>query len=287
MQAGRRVNDEQMAFWNGAGGRAWVELEAVLDQILGPFTDVLVHSASIRPAGRVLDVGCGAGSTTLAVARLLGDDGDCIGIDISEALTATARARAEREGVPASFTCADAATHAFEPESVDVLISRFGVMFFDDPVRAFANLRRAARRHAQLRFVAWRSPAENPFMTAAERAARPLLAGIPDRQPDAPGQFAFADSRRVMSILEKSGWAGIDIRPIDIECMFPAKELIRYFTKAGPVGRVLHDADSRTRIEIIETVRAAFDPYVFGADVRFTSACWLVSARAEGTPLTL
>ena len=145
------------------------------------------------PERRVLDVGCGTGSTTLAVARLLGAKGRCTGIDISEPMIAAARARAEREGTPASFIRADAQTHAFEPASFDMIISRFGVMFFDDSVRAFANLRRAARDDAELRFIAWRSAAENPFMTTAERAAAPLLPNLPARRPDAPGQFAFAD----------------------------------------------------------------------------------------------
>ena len=157
------------------------------------------------PGSRVLDVGCGTGSTTLAVARRLGAKGRCIGIDISEPMIAAARARAEREGTPASFIRADAQTHAFEPASFDMIISRFGVMFFDDSVRAFANLRRAARDDAELRFIAWRSAAENPFMTTAERAAAPLLPNLPARRPDAPGQFAFADRRRVYSILEESG----------------------------------------------------------------------------------
>ena len=158
----------------------------------------ICSSKRFPPAGgRVLDVGCGTGSTTLAVARRLGAKGRCIGIDISEPMIAAARARAEREGTPASFIRADAQTHAFEPASFDMIISRFGVMFFDDSVRAFANLRRAAKQTPSLRFIAWRSAAENPFMTTAERAAAPLLPNLPARRPDAPGQFAFADRDRV------------------------------------------------------------------------------------------
>ncbi|CAN7630050.1 class I SAM-dependent methyltransferase [Variovorax sp. LjRoot290] len=273
-------NNEQTALWNGRAGRAWVEAQEVIDQVLEPFEDLLVEAVRAGPGQQVLDVGCGTGSTTLAVARLLGATGHCIGVDISDPLIAAARARAEREDTPASFIRADAQIHAFEPASFDLIMSRFGVMFFDHPVLAFANLRRAARDDARLRFIVWRSAAENPFMTTAERAAAPLLPNMPARQPGAPGQFSFADRHRVAAILQESGWAGIDIRPIDVDCTLPEKELVGYFTRLGPVGLILQEVDERTRAQVIDTVRAAFDPYVHGTEVRFAAACWMVSARA-------
>ncbi|CAN7649342.1 class I SAM-dependent methyltransferase [Variovorax sp. LjRoot130] len=273
-------NNEQTALWNGRAGRAWVEAQEVIDQVLEPFEDLLVEAVRAGPGQQVLDVGCGTGSTTLAVARLLGATGHCIGVDISDPLIAAARARAEREDTPTSFIRADAQIHAFEPASFDLIMSRFGVMFFDHPVLAFANLRRAARDDARLRFIVWRSAAENPFMTTAERAAAPLLPNMPARQPGAPGQFSFADRHRVAAILQESGWAGIDIRPIDVDCTLPEKELVGYFTRLGPVGLILQEVDERTRAQVIDTVRAAFDPYVHGTEVRFAAACWMVSARA-------
>ncbi len=279
MDTAHQTGHEQATLWNGLGGHSWVEMQELLDQILKPFEDLIVEAVSLGPEGRVLDVGCGTGSTTLAVARPLGAKGRSIGIDISDAMIAAAQSRAERESTPASFICANAQVHAFEPASFDTIISRFGVMFFDESIRAFANLWRAATDNAQLRFVAWRSAAENPFMTAAERTAAPLLPNLPARQPDAPGQFAFANDRRVYTILEESGWAEIDIRPIDVACTLPEKELVRYLTRLGPVGRILQETDDQTRAQVIETVRAAVDPYVHGAEVRFTAACWLVSAQ--------
>jgi SAM-dependent methyltransferase len=280
MDVARETDDEQEKLWNGVAGRGWVEAQELLDRLFKPFERLLVEAVSARSASRVLDVGCGTGSTTLAVARLLGANGRCTGIDISDPMLAAARARAEREGAPASFIRANAQTHAFEPASFDMIISRFGVMFFDDSVRAFANLRRAARDDAGLRFIAWRSAVENPFMTTAERAAAPLLPNLPARRPDAPGQFAFAEQRRVSRILEESGWAGIEIRPIDVACTLPEQELVRNVSRLGPLGRILHETDEQTRKEVLEAVRAAFDPYVHGAEVRFTAACWMVSARA-------
>lgn len=271
------ILDDQAALWNGASGHAWVELQELLDQILEPFKDLLVDAVAARSARRVLDVGCGAGATTLAVARL---GATSVGVDISDPLIEAARARAEREGVAATFLRADAQTHDFEPASFDAIISRFGVMFFDDFVRAFANLRRAASDGAEIRFVAWRSASENPFMTTAERAAAPFLSNIPARKPAAPGQFAFADRNRIDRILVKSGWADIDIQPIDVVCSLPEKDLLRYVTRLGPLGLVVQEADEATRTSVLETVRAAFDPFVHGSEVRFTAACWMVVARA-------
>jgi hypothetical protein len=164
-----------------------------------------------------------------------------------------------------------------------MFISRFGVMFFDDPVGAFANLRRAAKDGAALRFIAWRCAADNPFMTTAERAAAPLLHTTPARQPGAPGQFAFADPGHVQRILQDSGWSDIGIQPIDVVCTLPEKGLVRYFTRLGPLGRILPDVDDPTRTRVIAAVRAAFEPYVHGAEVRFTAACWVVDAKASGS----
>jgi SAM-dependent methyltransferase len=272
-------DDEQARLW-GVAGRAWVELQELLDRMYRPFENQLVEAVSATSRRLVLDVGCGTGGITLAVARLLGAKSSCVGIDISDPMIAAARARAERESLPASFICGNAQVYPFEPASCDMIMSRFGVMFFDDPVQAFANLRRAARDNADLRFIAWRTAAENPFMTTAERAAAPLLPNLPARQPDAPGQFAFANGQRVRTILEKSGWAQIDIRPNDVVCTLPERELVPYLTRLGPVGRILQEVDDRTRAQVVETVRPAFDSYVYGTEVRFTAACWMVSARA-------
>lgn len=276
-----RHNDEQITLWNGVAGQAWVDEQALLDRVLAPFEDLLVEAVRASGARQVLDVGCGTGSTAVAVARLLDGSGRCTGIDVSEPMIAAARARAERERVPASFVCADAQVYAFGDRSFDMIISRFGVMFFADPVQAFANLGRAAAEGAGLRFVCWRSAAENPFMTTAERAAAPLLPDLPARLPDAPGPFALADEGRVARILEESGWTGIAIQPIEVPCVLPETELVRYLSRFGPVGLALRQADEPTRARVIETVRAAFDPYVHGDEVRYTAACWMVGAAAR------
>jgi len=188
--------------------------------------------------------------------------------------------RAEAEHLPAQFIHADAEDYAFEPAAFDAVISRFGVMFFERPVDAFANLRHAAQPDATLCLIAWRSPADNPFMTTAERAAAPLLPNIPPRKPDAPGQFAFADRDRVHTILKESGWREIELRPIDVNLTMPKTDLTQYVTRLGPLGLVLQNADEATRARIIERVLSAFDSYMHADEVRFTAACWMIGGRA-------
>ena len=272
------ANEAMSAVWNGVSGRAWVDEQQLLDRTYQPIENLLAGEVAARGARAVLDIGCGAGATTLAAARNLGAGGRAVGLDISEPLIAVARARAQTSGAAATFIRADAQTHAFAPAGFDLMISRFGVMFFDDPVAAFANLRRAASPGGELRFVVFRSPAENPFMTTAERAAAPSLANLPPRKPNAPGQFAFADEERVRRIFESAGWSQVALAPLDVPCAFPAADLERFFTRLGPLGQVLRDADESTRQRVILDVHAAFEPYVRDAEVRFTAACWLISA---------
>jgi len=279
MDVSRTRGDEQAALWNGASGQSWVEAQELLDQMFVQFETLLVDVASTRPRKRILDVGCGTGGTTLALAHRLGRDCECVGLDISEPMLELARLRAERAGAPVRFIGADAQRYAFEPGYFDLILSRFGVMFFSDSVRAFENLRRAACKNAELCVIAWRSVSENPFMTAAEHAIEPILPDLAARDLDGPGQFYFADPNRVRKILEESGWKEIDIRPVDVECCFPERELIRYVSRFGPLGRFLREADEESKARVLAVVRPAFGPYVHGDTVRFTAACWKIGAR--------
>lgn len=280
MSVSRKVSDEQAALWNGSSGQSWVEAQELLDHMFTPFETLLVEVTTSKPRTRVLDIGCGTGSTTLALKRKLGNEATCVGVDISEPMLELARARATEAGLPVSFVRADAEQYAFEPASFDMLTSRFGVMFFADSVRAFENLRHAARENAELCVIAWRGASENPFMTAAEQAVAPILPSLPARDLDGPGQFHFADSNRVRQILVDSGWTAIDIRPLDIECSFPEPELMRYVTRLGPLGRIVRDLDEETKARVLGAVRPAFAPYIRGGTVRFNAACWQIGARA-------
>lgn len=279
MQAGG-----QAGLWNGDAGHAWVEEQAVIEEMFRSIEAMLAAAVMADEGTRVLDVGCGTGATTLALARRLGPGAHCVGVDIAEPMVAAARRRAAQEGVAADFLCADAQRHPFAPGSVDWIVSRFGVMFFDDPVAAFANLRRAARAGGQLCFVAWRGPEDNPFMTAAERAARPLLPDLPPRLPDEAGQFGFARAAYVREVLGQAGWEAVRIEPVDLACSFPEAALPGYLARMGPVGRALATLDAPLRERVLALVRPAFEPYVGAGRVAFTAACWRVRARAGSAP---
>ncbi|MDY0057526.1 MAG: class I SAM-dependent methyltransferase [Methyloversatilis sp.] len=280
MDASTTHGDVQAALWNGPAGDAWVQAQPLLDALFAPFSERLVELARAMSACSVIDIGCGTGATTLALAEALGSGAYSLGVDVSAPMIAAARARAQASASAARFVCADAARHAFAPGAADLIVSRFGVMFFERPVDAFAHLRAALRSGGALHAIAWRGSDDNAFMTTAERAAAPLLPGLPARRPGAPGQFAFADRAFAYEVLARSGWQDIDVRPLDVDCALPASELERYFTLLGPVGVALRQVDADTRARVIERLHDAFRPYQAGDVVRFTAACWMMSARA-------
>lgn len=267
--------NDQTALWNGAAGRAWVETQALLDAMFAAFVPVLLEPLAQRPGADVLDVGCGTGALALAAARA---GAVCAGVDVSAPMIELARARAASEGANARFVCADAQRYDFGAARYDLILSRLGVMFFDDPVAAFAHLRGAVREGGAMRFLAWRGAAENPFMTTAERAVAPLLPELPLRRPGGPGQFAFADARQVREILQQAGWRAVDIRPVELECGFAACELPAYLSRLGPVGLALAGADPADRARVVEAIAPAFAPFRRGDEIRFSAACWRVDA---------
>jgi SAM-dependent methyltransferase len=195
-------------------------------------------------------------------------------------MLAVARERARAEGVAVEFLVADAQRHAFPPRRFEAIVSRFGVMFFDDPVAAFANLRTAAADGAGLRLIVWRPAEENPFMTTAERAVAPLLPRLPQRDPNGPGQFGLADRERAAAILSAAGWADVELTPLDVVCSFPEAALLPYLSRFGPVGCALRETDPARHPQVLAAAREAFAPFVHGDEVRFTAACWTVTARA-------
>lgn len=271
--------DEQSSVWNGVAGRAWTDEKELMNEAFRPVLDRLVEEVRMNSPYSILDVGCGTGATTLAIAEMR-PDRLTVGVDVSEVMISDAQVSAQALRIPAKFVCADAQTYAFS-DSFDMIVSRFGIMFFDEPILAFQNLRRACLDDAQLRLIAFRSANENPFMTTAERAAAPLLPSVPARA-DGPGQFAFADTERVRAILEQSGWTDLEFEPVNFECSIPTEKLQTFFTRLGPLSRILHKASDELREIITTEVRNAFEPYVRSDRVQFRAACWMISAQANG-----
>lgn len=275
------TDTSQHALWNGPAGEAWVEAQRILDQMFAPLATHLVEAIPPGDELHVLDVGCGTGAVALALAGRLEPGGHVSGVDISAPMIALARERAQRAGLAVEFIVADAQQHAFAPGSLDRIVSRFGVMFFDDPVQAFGQLQRAAKRGGVLQALVWRGPDENGFMTTAERAAAPWLT-LPARQAGGPGQFAFADRAQVEGILTAAGWEDVEILPLDVVCRIDRADLATYVTLLGPVGSALRNAqlDAAARSQVMDAVLLAFAPFVEGDAVTFTAACWDVRARA-------
>lgn len=270
---------DMAAYWDRAG-RVWVEHQALLDRIMAPIAQAVVDAAGPVNGEAVLDIGCGSGATTFAAAWRVGPTGRAVGVDISPALVELARTRAGEDGIEsAQFLLADAQAHAFQPE-FDAIVSRFGVMFFPDPVAAFANLRTALKPGGKLAFAAWRSPEENPLSQVPLRAAAPFLPETPRFEKDAPGRFAFADPDRVRAILADAGWRDIAIAPLDTTAPLSFDELMTMSLRVGPLNPILKDADEDLRDTIWDAVAIALEPYVKEGVAQMTSACWLVTAQA-------
>ncbi len=197
-------NADQRAFWSETVGPDWVALQGVMDASFQPVLDLVLDKAGLKPGRSVLDIGCGAGTSTLQAADKVGSDGSAVGADISDTLLARARILAhDRANV--DFVLADAQTHAFTPQAFDHLISRFGVMFFGDSVQAFANMAKSLRPGATVTMACWGPAPNNPWFMTPAKAAQSVLGQPPKADRTLPGPFAFEDQARVVTMLQAAG----------------------------------------------------------------------------------
>lgn len=276
------ANRDQAALWNEAGGQAWVEMNDILDRLLAPFEATLTDAAFPGEGASVLDIGCGAGATTLAMARRLGPDGLALGADISAPLVAAAKARAEATGLRnAAFIAADAQTFRFDPGVFDAAISRFGVMFFDDPARAFANIRKALAEGGRLAFVCWRTFKENEWAFAPYEAALDLLPPQEPTDPCAPGPFAFADSERLTKVLREAGFRDIAVKPHDttVNLGESVEDAVTEALTIGPLARAAAELDEHVRDNIRGRIAPVFERYKTPYGITPPAAVCLVSAK--------
>ncbi|SHN85849.1 class I SAM-dependent methyltransferase [Bradyrhizobium erythrophlei] len=279
---GHDQNADQIAYWNGAGGLRWAQRQPVQDILLQPIADLIIERAKIRSGERVLDVGCGSGSTTFAFAKAVGASGHVMGIDISAPMLAVAR-EVTPPGSPVEFALADATIHPFVPESFDLLASRFGVMFFADPALSFANLRKAMRRTGRLAFACWREARSNPFFMVPLQAVYQHVPKMPQVGPEEPGPFAFASEERVKRILGAAGFSEVAMEPVDLALDVAIggglEAAVRSATEIGPAARALTDHPPETVAAATQAIREALRPLVKGQTVLLDAAIWIVTAK--------
>jgi SAM-dependent methyltransferase len=283
--AATNPNANQHKEWNNATGRRWLERHEAVDRQLAPFGRRAMDRADIGAGQRVLDVGCGCGETTLELARRVGAGGFVTGIDISRLLIERARQLAgESRLANIRFEEADAQTFPFPPQSFDVVFSRFGIMFFDDPDAAFVNLRAALRPGGRLSFVCWPAPRENQFITIPIAAATRHITLPEPSDPDAPGPFAFAEPERVRRILSRAGFSDIETeRVIEKVGGGTLDETANQLAEVGPLSSILDSIDEQTRRAIVADIRAALAGLASQGRDFLDAVSWLVSARsAEG-----
>lgn len=267
------------AYWTQRGGENWAQVQRLMDRLNRPIAEAVIDAAYPGPGKRVLDVGCGGGGTTLLMAQRLGPDGHCVGLDISERLIAMAREAAEGPPARTEFLVADAQTYPFEDGAFDAIMSRYGVMFFDDPDAAFANLRRALKPDGRMAFACWRPPADNPFAQIPLQTAAPLLSQPPPPPSEGPGRFAFADPDKVRGILERSGWRDIAIVPLDGDSPVSLDELMSISVDLGMLGPLMAKETPQVREQATQAIRARLAEHERDGVIPMTAACWLVTAR--------
>lgn len=271
-------NEAQTEFWNSAVGLTWADLQAQLDRQLQPLGAAGLAALGPQPGEAILDIGCGCGDTSFALAEAVGPSGSVLGLDISEPMLVAARQRGAESPVAPHFLRADAQTADLGAARFDAAFSRFGVMFFSDSTSAFANIRRMLKRGGRLTFVCWRPATENPWMSVPFQSALPLLPPQPERDPLAPGPFAFADPDRVRGILADAGFTAITVTPFDT--LIGSGDLEKTMTltgRVGPLASVLRDnPDLATPVQHV--VRNALSAYLTQDGVMMPAAVWIVSA---------
>jgi SAM-dependent methyltransferase len=278
------TNAAQAEYWNSSETRHWVDNQVRYDEMLVEFGARVLDAARIESGSKVLDVGCGSGTTTLHAARAA-TDGRGQGIDISRAMVEHARARAAAERVEnVSFEVADAQTSQFDAR-FDAVISRFGVMFFEDPVAAFATMRRSTAQGGRLSFACWREAPANEWMRVPFEAA---LRYVPPPQlpaPGEPGPYSLADAGDVRRILEGAEWRDIHVEPIDVPVLLGGRgtvdDAVEFIRKTGMGRMLLADTNGEAADQAVEAVRDALAEHHNGEGVQLGASAWLVTARRD------
>lgn len=281
---GHEQNADQIAYWNGPGGKRWADRQQAQDILLKPIADALIDRAKPKAGERIIDVGCGSGATSIAFAQKVGSSGHVFGIDVSGPMLERARASAPRD-LPVDFALADATVYPFDPASFDLLASRFGVMFFAEPARSFANMRKALRPSGRLAFACWREPRDNPFFMAPLQAVYKYVPKLPQQGPEDPGPFSFASEARVQRILGEAGFTGIAMEPhhlaLDVANGRGLDAAVQGALEIGPASRALEGQPAELRAAATNSIREALAAFAKGETVPLPASIWIVTARAS------
>jgi SAM-dependent methyltransferase len=274
-------NADQIAYWNSAVADRWARRQAEIDAMMAPFTEALLGAANLGPQGpwRVLDVGCGSGETTLLAAQI---GHEMTGLDVSTSLLELAKSRAAKAGLSGvDFFLGDASRMFIDPP-FDLVMSRFGVMFFDDPAKAFKNLAKLTRVGGRIVFVCWRSPSQNQWVTLPLSALDGLVEAGGAKQADGPGPFAFADPDKVRAILTGAGFAQIKITPFDGQMAMGAAKGVEaaaaYLAEIGPAARAIAELPKEKRPDIMARLEAVVAKHMSGDGLVLQGAIWVVEA---------
>ncbi len=260
----QKVAEQQRQYWNSPVGDRWVNNQATLDGMFVPLTEALFEYAEIKPGEKILDVGCGAGTTTRILATKVGADGRVLGVDISAALMAAAKAPVSAETI--GFFEGDAGSATVPMEDADLIISRFGVMFFADTAQSFAHMRKVLKPGGRLCFVCWGLLQDNPWFQMPLDAIADRLGPIEPVKPRAPGPLAFAEIEYIKEFLDQAKFGNIEIKTRDIQliCRHGPSDIAGFLLEFGPGARVLAtldiDEDTRKLLkdDLVERV-AAFE----------------------------
>lgn len=279
-------NAGQIEVWNEVSGPKWVEMQEMLDTQMAPFMQALIEFTGAKPGDCILDIGCGCGDSTLNFARVVGAEGRVDGVDVSKPMLDHARGRAESGGVSqVSFRQGDAQVEPLSAGAYDHVVSRFGVMFFENPAEAFANIRSALKPGGSFSFICWRPIFENTWMTIPAAAAAPFLEMPALPEPNSPGPFQLADETFTRAQLEVGGFTDIVMEKFDLKTRVGTggtpESTADFATKIGPVSGLLKNADKETFDKAFAAMVEALREHEGEDGVKLDFAAWLVRAKNQ------
>ena len=280
-------NDGQRAFWNDGPGQNWVAYQPDLDALHQPVSDLILAAAEPRLGETVLEIGCGAGALAFELASAVGNTGHVHGVDISRPLLEKARGRRLEAGLThIEFTEGDAQDMDLDVGVYDLVISRFGVMFFADPVAAFRNIARSLKPGGRMVFAAWCGPEHNPWFRVPQAMAESRLGAVPPGDPTAPGPMAFRDGDRLLNILEDAGFDSAAYAPTEVHLHHPGglDAVLRMVSVIGPLAGMLRDkgGTEADRGAILADIAQAFQPFDTAEGILIPAQVNLVTAEVEG-----